>query len=359
MDWIVRSVYGVHPPPQEAIDLLDHTDSPGSAEAMRHIACFHWPARYLQPTALAALVHATPFASGLMWAMHAPQVHQTPALWDAVVHRLAHARCFAMLAVAPELAPWHRGVAAIYEQELLEAVEDRDDERLDCALRLCNAHYPPVAMPVGMPARLLREGRAVPAVLAMIGPLDMELACAVLRCPGATERTFRPLLAQAVFRQAVRELPIAAVLRLPTLCHAAADLLALPKDALLTLVDAYTGVPTVVRGQHHYWNMACLRYNMRARARGGSMAWTESPLATLYYMDMTSEMPRGPLARHRLLQVRRLYPDAMHTLGMDVAGYLLKLAMLDRRGANLACTGGAWQHIHLPRELVQLIIEYV
>jgi hypothetical protein len=353
---LASSVYSTEHPSAFTLLLLHASDHPACRAALRYVACHHWPACRLDPAYLAELVRSAETHVGLMWALHAGQVRETPVIWDEVVQRLARRACFEMLATATAQA--HRGVGALYLAELHAAAQD--DERLSRALLLCAAHQPPVDVPASLLAALLKRRRCVPPALAMAGKIrvDADLAHELLQCPEATERTFRPLLSQAVFRQAVRALPLARLMQLPTLCYAASDLMVLPKHALLELVDAYAQVPTVVRGQQHLWNMVCMRHNMRQRARGGSLDWTSSPLATLYYMDHTGTFPSGPLARYRMLQVHRQYREESRTLCMDVATYLLRLAMRDRRGATMACKGCAWQHMPLPQVLVELVIAF-
>lgn len=350
---LASSVYSTEPPSPDTLLLLQANDLPWCRTALRYVACYHWPACSLDAAYLAQLVLSTQHQTSLAWALFAGQVHETPWLWDEVVLRLARSGCFAVLATSTAIP--HRGVGALYQAELQASMSD--DARLGRALLLCAAHQPPVAVPTTLLVSLLQERRCVSPALAMAGKVTVDAALAheMLHCAEATERTFRPLLGHPIFRQAVRALPMARLLLLPTLCHAAADLPALPKYALLRLVDAYAQVPTVVRGQHHVWNLACLHHGMRARAPGGSLDWTPSALATLYYMDHTGNFPRGRLARHRLLQVHRQYGNL---LGMDLATHLLRLAMLDRRGATLACRGCLWARLPLPQDLVEVVIAF-
>lgn len=353
---LASSVYATEPPSPDTLQLLQAADHPTCRAALRYVACHHWPACSLDADYLAHMVLATQHHAGLAWALFAGQVRVTPWLWDKVVLRLAKAGSFAVLATATTIP--HCGVRALYETELQDAMHE--DERLGRALLLCAAHRPPVAVPTALLVSLLQERRCVQPALIMAGKVTVDAALAheMLHCAEATERTFRPLLRQPAFREAVRALPVARLLQLPTLCHAAADVLTLPKHALLRLVDAYVQVPTVARGQQHVWNLACLHHGMRARAPGGSLDWTTSALATLYYMDHTGHFPRGRLARHRLLQVCRLHAHVSTLLGMDLATHLLRLAMRDRRGATLACHGCLWARLPLPQDLVDLVIAF-
>jgi len=363
MDALASSVYSVDPPTREVVQVLERIPGQVAERALHYIACHHWPTCKLTPSRLQLLVTSSK-PPDLAWAMYAPQVHADPVLWETVVTRLARGRQFGSLAMTMHIVPQHRGVTAIYRAELLEAMQDTDDDRrLASALALCAAPDPPVGIPAALITGLLVQRRCIYAALqaSRIVAVDTELAQVLLRCPEASESTFRPLLQQTAFREAVRALPLEQVLRLPTLCYAAADLATLPKHALLRLVDAYSGVPGVVRGQHHHWNRMGMLHNMRQRAPGGSRDWTQSPLATLYYMDHTGRFPRGPLARHRLLQVQRQHRDASDILCMDIAGHLLQLAMHARLGANTACRGGAWQRLPgaLPTDILDLIVAFV
>ena len=358
-------VYDAQPPHCELVTELEQhaAQYDVAAQALRYVAVHHWPARSLSPAVLRALVDAslriTPVAA--TWALYAPQVQATQELWDLLIAALARAFAFGLLAQAPDATPWHRGVGGIYRQELLDAYEDGCDARVEQALRLCAAHDPPPDVPAPLLTTLLRHGRCVDAALRVTSDatLDLPLARELLRCPRTTERTFRAVLGQPALAEAMRELPLATRLRLPLVCCAAMRVDEMPMRELLLLSEVYDQDAGVVRGRQHQWNTACLCHGFRKTFRGGSMDWQASPMATLYYVDFCSAFPQGEHARHCLLQAHRLFPAACETIGGDWPGHLLKLAMRDRRGANLACRRGAWQHLPMPKVLQDLVVEFV
>lgn len=359
-------VFSVQPPSGELVSLLEQyaTQHDIAAQALRYVAVYHWPARCLCPTVLHTLICAslsiTPMAA--TWALYAPQVQATRELWDMLIAALAHAGAFRLLAQASKTTPKHHGVGGIYEQELFDAYKHGCTTRIEQALRLCAVHDPIPSIPPSILTTMLRQRRCVTATLAVARDttLDLPLARELLRCPDASASTFRAALCQPALTKALRELSLAQRLRLPVVCCAAMDVDELSEQELLLLAEIYgRGAADVVRGRQHAWNTTCLQRGFRRCFVGGSMDWHTSPMATLYYVDFCSAFPQGEHARHCLLQAHRLFPKACETIGGDWPGHLLKLAMRDRRGANLACRRGAWQYLPLPKVLQDLIVEFV